>query len=90
MRLFINEQYILDDVADNFTVLDSVDFPVIQPYLKPGENVFALHVIDTDGTAGGVKLYSHLELIPLDIMASVEASDQDATTEYRSANSQES
>jgi tetratricopeptide (TPR) repeat protein len=74
MRLFINEQYILDDVADNFTVLDSVDFPVIQPFLRSGENVFALHVIDTDGTAGGVKLYCHLELIPLDIMAAAEQS----------------
>ena len=72
MRFFINEQYILDDAADNFTVLDSVDFSVIQPYLKSGDNILALHVVDTDGTAGGVKVYGHLELIPLDIMASME------------------
>jgi tetratricopeptide (TPR) repeat protein len=72
LRLFINEQYILDDAADNFTVLDSVDFSVMQPYLKSGENIFAMHVVDTDATGGGVKIYGHLELIPLDIMAAME------------------
>jgi hypothetical protein len=89
LRLFINEQYILDDVSDNFTVLDSVDFSVMQPYLKSGENVFVLHVIDTDGTAGGVKLYGHLGLYRW-ISWPLSKKRPDETTEYRSADSQES
>ena len=72
VRLFINEEYIIDDEADNFMMRDSVDFTVLQPYLKTGLNVFALHVVDTDGTAGGVKLHGDLELIPLDITTAVE------------------
>jgi hypothetical protein len=72
VRLFINEEYIIDDEGDNFMVRDSVDFSVLQPYLKTGLNVFALHVVDTDGTAGGVKLHGDLELIPMDITSAVE------------------
>jgi TolA-binding protein len=71
-RLFINGEYIIDDIDDSFAVLDTVSYYDISYYLTPGENLFAIHVVDLDNSAGGVKLYGNFELLPSDVSASVE------------------
>jgi hypothetical protein len=71
-RLFINGEYIIDDIDDSFAILDTVSYYDISYYLTPGENIFAIHSVDLDNSAGGVKLYGNFELLPSDISSSVE------------------
>jgi len=69
---FLNEEYITDDEANNFAVLDTIDFGYISYSIKSGLNTFSIRVIDTDHSGGGIKLYGYFELIPLDILAAME------------------
>jgi len=71
-RLFINGEYIIDDLDDDFNKLDSLDYETISYYLKPGTNVFVLNVIDYDKTAQGAKLYGYFEVLPADLAAAAE------------------
>jgi tetratricopeptide (TPR) repeat protein len=71
-RFFINGEYIIDDLDDDFNKLDSLDYATISYYLKPGSNTFALDVIDYDKTEQGVKLYGYFEVLPSDITAAAE------------------
>ena len=71
-RFFINGEYIIDDVDDDFNKLDSLDYETISYYLKPGNNVFVLDVIDYNKTAQGVKLYGYFEVLPADLAAAAE------------------
>ncbi len=71
-NFFLNEEYITDDEANNFAVIDTIDFGFISYSIKPGLNTFSMRVIDTDHSGGGIKLYGHFELIPLDILAAME------------------
>ena len=50
-----------------------MDYETISYYLKPGNNVFVLDVIDYDKTAQGVKLYGYFEVLPADLTAAAEA-----------------
>ena len=72
-NFFLNGEYITDDVDNNFAIVDTIDYGYLSYSIKPGENTLALRVIDTDNTHGGVKIYGVIELIPLDILASMEA-----------------
>jgi tetratricopeptide (TPR) repeat protein len=84
-NLFLNEEYITDDVADNFAVLDTIDYGYLSFSIKPGINTLALRVIDTDKTGGGVKIYGVIELIPLDIMAAMEERSKVASLDIEPA-----
>lgn len=68
---FLNEEYIVDDEANNFAILDTLDFSYISYFIKQGENILAFRAVDLDHTAGGVKIYGYIELLPLDITAAV-------------------
>jgi hypothetical protein len=70
-NLFLNEEYIIDDEADNYAIIDTVDFGYISYSIKQGINTFAIRATDTDNTRRGVKLYGYFELIPIDITAAM-------------------
>jgi hypothetical protein len=70
--LFINEEYIIDDEADNFAVVDTIDFGYMSYYLKSGENVLAIRAVDSDQSGGGVKIFGYFEMLPMDLTAAVE------------------
>ena len=72
-RFFLNEEYIIDDFADNFAVTDTIDYGYLSYYLVPGENVLAIHATDTDNSGGGVKLYGYFEILPIDLKAALDA-----------------
>ena len=72
-NLFLNGEYITDDVDNNFAIVDTIDYGYLSYSIKQGVNTLALRVIDTDKTAGGVKIYGVIQLIPIDILASMEA-----------------
>jgi len=71
-RFFINGEYIIDDVDDDFYKLDSLDYSTISYYLKPGKNVISVDVIDFNKTEKGFKLYGYFEVLPTDITAAAE------------------
>jgi tetratricopeptide (TPR) repeat protein len=71
-RFFLNGEYILDDIDDNYAVLDSVDFGMISYFIKPGENLLAIHAVDLNNTGGGIKVYGYFDLLPADLTKSVE------------------
>ena len=72
-RFFANQEYIIDDAANDFSVIDTLNFDVLSYYLKVGENIFSIHAVDTDNSGGGVKLYGYFDLIPSDLTASIDA-----------------
>lgn len=71
-RIYINGEYILDDEANDYAQLDTLDFYTIEIYLKKGRNVIAVDVADNDLTARGLKLYAEFELLPENITAAAE------------------
>ncbi len=72
-RLYMNGEYIIDDDANDFSVLDSLDFYTLERYLKTGKNVIAVDVKDNDRTKGGLKLYGYFEVIPSDMFSNAES-----------------
>jgi len=72
-RFFANQEYIIDDVDDNFARIDTLDFNFLSYYLKTGENTFAIHAVDTDNSGGGVKLYGYFDLLPSDLTATIDS-----------------
>ncbi len=72
-RFFLNAEYIIDDEADNFAVIDTLDYGYISYYLTPGTNILSIHATDTDNSGGGVKVYGFLEILPVDLTAAMEA-----------------
>ena len=71
-RFFLNEEYIIDDEANSFASIDTIDFAYLSYYAVPGENIFAIHAVDTDNSGGGVKLYGYFEVLPSDLTAALE------------------
>ena len=71
-RFFLNSEYIIDDDADSFARIDTIDYGYISYSIKPGRNILAIHTVDTDKSGGGVKVYGYIELLPLDISAAAE------------------
>ncbi len=71
-RMYINGEYIVDDQANDFMVVDTVDFYTIDRFLKQGKNIIAIDVMDRDLTGSGLKFYGYFEVIPSDITAAAE------------------
>lgn len=71
-RFFINGEYILDDLDDDYFKVDTLDFQTISYYMKPRKNVLTIDVIDFNKTEKGVKLYGYFEVLPDDITAAAE------------------
>ncbi len=67
-RIYLNGEYLLDDEANDYAVVDTLDFYTFDIYLKQGKNVFAVDVEDRDGTRGGLKIYGYIEILPADIL----------------------
>ena len=45
---------------------------MISYFVKPGNNLLAIHAVDINRTGGGVKLYGYFEILPADLTKSVE------------------
>jgi len=72
-RFFLNEEYIIDDVDDSFAVIDTIDFGYLSYYMNSGDNILAVHAIDTDKSGGGVKLHGYFEVLPIDLESAMNA-----------------
>jgi tetratricopeptide (TPR) repeat protein len=71
-RFFFNGEYIIDDIEDDYSMVDSIDFATLSYFVKTGENLLVIHAVDLDKTAGGVKLYGYFDLLPADLTKAVE------------------
>ena len=74
-RLYLNGEYLIDDEANDYSVLDTLDFYTLERYVRTGKNIIAVDVKDNDKTAGGLKLYGYFEVIPSDIFSNAEAAE---------------
>lgn len=64
-RLYINEEYILDDFDNTYNIAEKMELADLQDFLKPGRNLIAVDVIDSDGKPRkGLKFYLLLEMRP--------------------------
>jgi cellulose synthase operon protein C len=72
-RFFLNEEYIIDDDANNFAVIDTIDYGYLSYYMTSGKNILAIHATDTDKTEGGVKIYGYIEVLPIDLSSAIDA-----------------
>lgn len=71
-RVFLNGEYMIDDMLDNYSIIDTLDYYTLEYSVKPGKNVIAVDVIDADSSAGGMKFYGFFEILPSDITAAAE------------------
>jgi hypothetical protein len=71
-RFFFNGEYIIDDIEDDYSMVDSVDFATLSYFVKTGGNLLVIHAVDLDKTGGGVKLYGYFDLLPADLTKAVE------------------
>lgn len=71
-RIYLNGEYIIDDEANDFNVADSLDYYTFDLFLKKGKNVIAIDVEDKDLTAGGLKFYFELDVLPADVTTAAE------------------
>jgi len=71
-RIYLNGEYLLDDEANDYTTLDSLDYYTFDTYLRQGKNVIGIDVEDKDLTGKGMKFYGYLEILPADITSAAE------------------
>ena len=76
-RLYINGEYIIDDIDNDFFRLDTLDFYTFDRFIKEGRNVIAVDVLDKDYTGGGLKLFGNFELLPSDVISSADSEQSD-------------
>ena len=79
-RLYLNGEYIIDDDANDYSVLDTLDYYTFDRFVKPGSNIIAIDVLDKDVTRGGLKLYGYFELVPLDLTSTAESQTVNSST----------
>ncbi len=66
-RVYLNGEYLIDDEANQYAVLDSLDYYTLEIAIKQGQNILAVDVEDKDLTGKGLKLYAVFEYLPTDI-----------------------
>ncbi|MCK5078117.1 MAG: tetratricopeptide repeat protein [Calditrichia bacterium] len=68
-RLYINEEYILDDFDDDFEKIEKMNLLHFQEFLMTGvTNLIAIDVADNTGKPrNGLRFYLYLELMPKEI-----------------------
>jgi len=71
-HMWLNGEYLLDDVSNFYSKLDTLDYYTFDIVLKKGQNVLTMDVEDKDHTAGGLKFYAVFELLPGDVTAAAE------------------
>jgi hypothetical protein len=71
-RVYLNGEYLIDDEANTYAIIDTLDYYTIEYYIKSGANILAIDVEDKDLTAGGLKFYGFFEILPSDITAAAE------------------
>jgi hypothetical protein len=71
-RIYLNGEYLIDDAANNYAVIDTLDYYTIEYFIQQGENLLAIDVEDMDLTGGGLKFYGFFEILPSDITAAAE------------------
>jgi TolA-binding protein len=79
-RLYLNGEYIIDDDANDYSILDTLDYYTFDRFIKPGSNIIAIDVLDKDVTGGGLKLYGYFELVPLDLISTAESQTVNSST----------
>jgi hypothetical protein len=70
--LYLNGEYIIDDDLNSFSVLDTLDYYTFDRFVKNGENIMAVDVLDKDLTGQGLKIFGYFELVPLDLSTGAE------------------
>lgn len=71
-RLYINGEYIIDDYANDFLKLDTLDYYTFDRFTNNGSNTIAVDIFDKDLTGSGFKLFGYFELVPLDLSTGAE------------------
>lgn len=71
-RIYLNGEFLIDDEANDWLTVDSLDFYTFDTYLKQGKNVISIDVEDKDLTGKGMKFYGSIEVLPMDITAAAE------------------
>ena len=71
-RIYLNGEYLLDDEANDYAKLDTLDYYTFDIILKQGKNVIGIDVEDKDHSRQGLKFYGYVEVLPADITASAE------------------
>ncbi|GAB4174010.1 MAG: hypothetical protein Kow00108_08890 [Calditrichia bacterium] len=67
-RLYLNEEYIIDDFDNNFDKVEVLDLNYLQDFLKIGQNLIAIDVVDKDGKPRkGLKFALILEMMPKEL-----------------------
>lgn len=61
--LYLNDEYIMDDLDDDFFTVDTLDYYTISYLLKPGKNIISLQVDDFDNSGAGIKLFGNFKYI---------------------------
>lgn len=64
-QLFLNGEYIYDDVLNDYSVVDSIAFYTFGDFLVSGENVIGIKVEDIDNSPRlGLRFYMEIQYIP--------------------------
>ncbi|NOG46532.1 MAG: tetratricopeptide repeat protein [Calditrichaeota bacterium] len=79
-RLYLNGEYLVDDEADDFSIVDTLDYYTFDRFVKSGSNIIAVDVLDKDLTGSGLKLYGYFELVPLDLNSTAETEQVHSST----------
>jgi tetratricopeptide (TPR) repeat protein len=65
LQLFINGEYILDDIDNNYALADSIPLYVFEDFLVEGTNVIGIKVTDLDPAPRlGLRFYLRFKYIP--------------------------
>ena len=62
----------IDDEADDYAKLDTLDYYTFDIILKQGKNVIGIDVEDKDYSRQGLKFFGYIEVLPADITAAAE------------------
>ncbi|MCB0284333.1 MAG: tetratricopeptide repeat protein [Calditrichaeota bacterium] len=76
-RLYLNGEYLIDDGLNSYSKIDTLDYYTFDRYVKNGENIIAVDVLDKDLTGQGLKLFGYFELVPLDLRSGAETDMMD-------------
>jgi hypothetical protein len=71
-QIYLNGEYLIDDEANDYMTVDSLDYFTFDVYLRQGKNVIGINVDDKDRSAKGMKFYGYLEVLPADITSAAE------------------
>jgi TolA-binding protein len=71
-RLYINEEYIIDDFDNQYEISEKMELVDLQDFVKVGKNLIAIDVIDSDGKPRrGLRFYLIFEMMPRELESTI-------------------